>query len=163
MADRFTYLPHIGLAIALVWGACDLLGKHTRAAAVLSAAVVALFAIAAWRHVPVWQDSVTVFADAVAVTGDNPAAQHYLATALDERGRFDDAFPHHAEAARLEPAYLIMPYSYGLALERRGRTEAAIEQFQRALRYFPDYPDARRHLEENQKLLDRSRGSGLSH
>ncbi len=158
MADRFTYLPHIGLAIALVWGAGDLLGNHTRPAAVLSVVAAALFAIAAWRHLPVWRDSVTVFADAVAVTGDNPAAQHYLATALDDRGRFDDAFPHHAEAVRLEPAYLIMPYSYGLALERRGQTEAAIEQFQRALRYFPDYPDARHHLEENQKLLDRSRG-----
>jgi tetratricopeptide (TPR) repeat protein len=161
MADRFTYLPHIGLAIAVVWGAADLLREHRRPAAVLSGAVVALFAIAAWRHVPVWRDSVAVFTNAVAVTGDNPAAQHFLAAALDDRGRFDDAFPHHAEAARLEPGYLIMPYFYGLALERRGQTEAAIEQFHQALRDFPDYPDARRHLQENQALLNQSRGPEL--
>ncbi len=159
MADRFTYLPHIGLLVAVVWGAADLLSMHRRSATVLSAAAVALLAIAAFRHVPVWRDSLAVFTNAVAVTHGNPGAQHFLAAALDDGGRFDEAFTHHAEAARLEPSYLIMAYSYGMALERRGQTGAAIEQFQRALRYFPNYPDARRHLEENQKLLDLSKGS----
>ena len=49
MADRFTYLPHIGLAVAVVWGTADLLTKHRRSAAALSAAAVALLAIASWR------------------------------------------------------------------------------------------------------------------
>ena len=153
MADRFTYLPQIGLAIAVIWGMADLLGKHRRAAAALSGAIVTLFAIAAMRQMPVWRDSVTVFAHAVAVTGGNPAAQHYLAAALDERGRFDEAFPHHAEAARLEPYYLVMPFSYGIALERRGQTAAAIEQFQRVLVHFPNHLDAQRHIAENQARL----------
>ena len=153
MADRFTYLPQIGLTIAVIWGVADLLGTHRRAAAALSGTIVALFAIAAMRQVPVWRDSVTVFAHAVVVTGRNPAAQHYLAAALDERGRFDEAFPHHAEAARLEPYYLIMPFSYGVALERRGQSAAAIEQFQRVLVHFPNHLDAQRHIAENQARL----------
>ncbi len=153
MADRFTYLPLIGLAIAVTWGAADIIGKRPRAAAALSGAVVALFAMAAIRQVPVWRDSVTVFEHAVAVTGGNPAAQHYLAAALDARGQFDDAFPHHAEAARLEPYYVIMPFSYGVALERRGQTAAAIEQFQRVLVHFPNHIDAQRHIAENQARL----------
>jgi tetratricopeptide (TPR) repeat protein len=158
MADRFTYLPQIGLAIAVIWGVADLLGTHQRAAAALSGAAVTLFAVAAMRQVPVWRDSVTVFAHAVAVTGGNPAAQHYLAAALDDRGRFDDAFPHHAEAARLEPYYLIMPLSYGVALERRGQTAAAIEQFQRVLVHFPNHLDAQRHIAENQARLGLAKG-----
>ena len=161
MADRFTYLPQIGLAIAVIWGVTDLMGTHRRAAAALSAAVVALFAIVAIRQVPVWRDSVTVFAHAVAVTGGNPAAQHYLAAALDARGRFDDAFPHHAEAAPLEPIYLIMPFTFGMALERRGQTAAAIEQFQRVLVHFPDSLDAQRHIAENQARLVLSKVLGL--
>jgi tetratricopeptide (TPR) repeat protein len=161
MTDRFTYLPHIGLAVAVVWGAADILSRYPRPATVLAGAAVVLLAIAASRHVPVWRDSVAVFSGTIAVTGGNPAVQHFLAAALDDRGRFDDAFPHHAEAARLEPAYPITPYFYGLALERRGQTAAAIEQFQRALSDFPDYPDARRHLKENRKLLA-SGGSTLN-
>src|SRR5260370_36365473 len=77
MADRFTYLPQIGLAIAVIWGVADLLGSHRRAAAALSGAIVALLAIATMRQVPVWRDSVTVFAHAVAVTGRNPARPHF--------------------------------------------------------------------------------------
>ena len=122
---------------------------------------MALFAIAAMRQVPVWRDSVTVFTHAVAVTGGNPAAQHYLAAALDERGRFDEAFPHHAEAARLEPYYLVMPFSYGVALERRGQTAAAIEQFQRVLIHFPNHLDAQRHIAEDQTRLGLAKGIGL--
>ncbi len=133
MADRFTYLP----------------------------TAVALFAIAAMRQGPVWRDGVTVFAHAVAVTGGNPAAQHYLAAALDDRGQFDAAFLHHAEAARLEPYYLIMPFSYGVALERRGQTAAAIEQFQRVLVHFPNHLDAQRHIAENRQRLGLSKGLGL--
>lgn len=153
MADRFTYLPQIGLAIAVTWGAADLIGNRRRAAALLSGAVVALFAIAAMRQAPVWRDSVTVFAHAVVVTDGNPAAQHYLAAALEERGRFDDAFRHHAEAARLEPYYPVMPFSYGVALERRGQAAAAIEQFQRVLVHFPNHLDAQRHIAEDQARL----------
>jgi protein O-mannosyl-transferase len=163
MADRFTYLPHIGLAIAAVWGMADLIGKQRRVtAAVLAGGVVAAFATASWLHARVWLNSVVLFTDTVAVTGDNPAAQHYLAAALDDRGRFEDAFPHHAEAVRLEPAYFVAQFSYGVALERRGQTQDAIGHFGQALRYFPDYPDARRHLEKDRKLLDLSGASALN-
>jgi tetratricopeptide (TPR) repeat protein len=162
MADRFTYLPQIGLVIAVVWGVADLIGKQRPAtAAVLSIAIVAAFATASWLHTSVWRDSVVLFTDTVAVTDDNGGAQHFLAAALDDRGRFNEAFPHHAEAERLEPTNFIAQYSYGVALERRGQTEAAIKHFRQALHYFPNYPDAARHLEESQKLLDQSSASQL--
>lgn len=155
MADRFTYLPHIGLLIAAVWGAADLLGPHRRAAALLSATVILTLAIVAWRHVPVWHDSVSVFADTVAVTGPNPKAQHHLAAGLDARGRIDDAFPHYEEAVRLAPSNFLFQYSYGLALERRGRTAEAVQHFQRSVNAFPHNPEALLHLEQNQQRLQR--------
>ena len=80
----------------------------------------------------------TAFSQTVAVTGANPAAHHYLAAALDERGRFDEAFAHHAEAVRLRPDYTVARIAYGIALERRGQTEAAIQQFQQALLQLPE-------------------------
>ena len=153
MADRFTYLPHIGLAIAVVWGMAELLDGHQRLATALAVSTAAVLAIVSWRHLPVWHDSVSAFSQAVAVTTANPAAQHYLAAALDEQGRFDESFPHHAEAVRLKPDYIVARIAYGLALERRGQTEAAIQQFQLALVRYPDDPDLRQHLEKNQKLL----------
>ena len=155
MADRFTYLPHIGLAIAVVWCFAELLNGHQRLAAALAVSVASLLAIASVRHLPVWRNSVTVFQQVVAVTGANPAAQHYLAAALDDQGRFDEAFAHHAEAVRLKPDYAVARYAYGLSLERRGQTEAAFEELQQAVSSFPNDPDVRRHLEINRKLLGR--------
>lgn len=161
MADRFTYLPHIGLAIAVVWGAADLLGKHRRAAAAaLCIVAIGALTVTTLRQMTLWRDAVTLFRHTVAVTDDNPMARHFLAASLDQRGLYDESFPHHAEAARLDPAYFIAQFSYGVALERRGQLEPAIERFRLALQYFPDYSEARQHLERDQNLLDLSKASG---
>jgi len=113
------------------------------------------------RQLSVWRDSVTAFTQVVEVTSNNPAAHHYLAAALDDRGRYDEALPHHAEAVRLEPSYFVAQCAYGAALERKGQFEPAIAHFQEALRYLPGYPDAQQHLEAARKSLDLSKGSGL--
>jgi tetratricopeptide (TPR) repeat protein len=160
MADRFTYIPHIGLIMAIVWTTADLLNNQRREVlAVLSALSIGALAVASYSHLPVWRDSVTLFGDTVAVTADNPTAQHYLAVALDGRGRFDEALPHHAEAVRLQPDYFLAQFSYGLALENRHQTAAAIDHFSEALHYFPEYAEARTHLEENRKRLEPSSAS----
>jgi tetratricopeptide (TPR) repeat protein len=172
MADRFTYLPLIGLILIAVWGAADLLGGRRLPAALLAGAAIAACAAASLAHIGTWRDSVTVFRNAIAVTGDNSAAQHYLASALDERGRFEDAFPHHAEAVRIEPSYFMARYGYGLALERRGELAGAADQFTEAVRYFPNYGEARFHLgfdlerlghgREARRQMERALECGLS-
>jgi Flp pilus assembly protein TadD len=146
MADRFTYIPSIGLTLMVVWGAADLLRARPRLAAALATAAVLGYGIAAWRQVAFWHDSVTVFSRTLAVTTNNPSAEHFLAAALDERGRSDEAFPHHAEAVRLDPTYFVAQCAYGLALERRGDTAAAVDHLRNAVAYFPDYAEARFHL-----------------
>jgi len=146
MADRFTYIPLIGLTVAVVWSCADLLGEHRRPAAALAGAAVLACGVACWRHVAVWHDSITVFTDALRVTQNNASPQHFLAMALETRGRFDEALPHHAEAVRIEPSYFLAQYDYGLALERRGNAPDAAAHFAQAVRYFPNYHVAHYHL-----------------
>jgi tetratricopeptide (TPR) repeat protein len=161
MADRFTYLPHIGLILAVVWGMAELLDAYRRAAAAIAITAAAVMAGVTLRHIPVWHDSVTLFANTVEVTSANPAAQHYLAAALDDRSRYAEALPHHAEAVRLDPSYFVAQCTYGAALERQGDLEGAAASFEAALRYFPNLPDTKKHLEELRKALDLSKASGL--
>jgi tetratricopeptide (TPR) repeat protein len=161
MADRFTYLPQIGLILAVVWAAAELLEAHRRIAATVAITATVLFASISLRYMPMWRDSVTLFTNTVEVTSDNPAAQHYLAAALDDQKRYAEALPHHAEAVRLDPSYWVAQATYGAALERQGDLEGAVGRFQEALRYFPNYPDAKKHLEDDRKLLDLSKASGL--
>ncbi len=161
MADRFTYLPHIGLAIAVVWCAAEALGGRRRAAALVFAGAAACLAAGTAQYVPLWRDDAGLFARAVAVTRGNSGAEYFLASALEARGRYREALPHYAEAVRIEPTHFVAQYAYGAALEREGRLAEAAGCFREALRRFPDYPDARSHLEAVQKALDLSKASGL--
>ncbi len=153
MADRFTYLPLIGLAVMAVWGGADLLREHRTLAAGAAAVMLAACGAASLGHIGTWRDSITVFSNAIAATGQNAAAEHYLAAALDDRGRFAEALPHHAAAVRIEPDYFVAQGAYALALERHGDLAAAVDHFAEALRYFPDYPEAREHLKRDRQAL----------
>ncbi len=153
MADRFTYLPLIGLLLIAVWGMGDLLGRRPAIAALLAGAAIVACGAATLAHIGTWQDSVTVFSNAIATTGGNPAAEHYLAAALDDRGRFDESFPHHAAAVRLDPGYFVGQCSYAKALERRGDLAGAAQHFTAAIRRFPDYAEAHLHLGLDLKQL----------
>jgi tetratricopeptide (TPR) repeat protein len=157
MADRFMYVPLVGLALMVVWGLGDLLRECRALAAVLAAASVAACAAASLMYIGTWRDSVTAFSNAVAVTRDNPGAEHYLGAALDERGRYEEALPHHAESVRLEPTFYLAQNCYALDLERRGDWAAAADHFAAAVHYFPNYAEARFHLGLDLKRLGRAR------
>jgi tetratricopeptide (TPR) repeat protein len=146
MADRFTYIPSIGLTLIAVWGCAELLRTRPAVAAALAAVSITACAAASLRHIGTWHDSVAVFENTLAVTRDNSGAQHYLAAALDDRGRYREALPHHAESVRLDPAYFIAQNSYARDLERTGDCAAAADHFAAAIRYFPNYAEARFHL-----------------
>ena len=146
MADRFMYVPLVGLTVMAVWGIADLLQQRRAVAAVLASGAVTACAAASLAHIGTWRDSVTVFTNAVAVTSDNPGAQHYLGAALDDLGRYDEALLHHAESVRLDPAYYLAQNCYARDLERRGDWPAAADHFTEAIRYFPGYTEAHYHL-----------------
>jgi tetratricopeptide (TPR) repeat protein len=149
MADRFTYLPLIGVFIGVVFGLGDL-AKKLRLEPMVMASVAGvvlagcLFATA--RQLRFWRDSETLFEHTLAVTKDNPIAQSNLGTALSEAGQPQEAAEHFGEALRLNPDYAPAHYNLGHALLQTGQPQEAIEHFQEALRLKLDDAPAHNNL-----------------
>jgi protein O-mannosyl-transferase len=137
MADRFTYLPLIGVTVMVAWTAADVLGARGRTLLALAgAATLVAAALVTVAQVAVWRDSVTLFRHALAVTRDNYVAHTNLAAALDATDP-DEAARHYAEAIRLKPTYAKAQLNYGVALARRGEVDAAEAHYAEALRLDP--------------------------
>jgi len=105
-ADRFTYLPHVGLFVAVVWGALEILPPRNRRSplpmAILTAALVACVSLDR-RQIAVWKDSETLWRHVLAINPGNSFACNNLATTLAESGRGDEAIPYLKKAISLLP------------------------------------------------------------
>ena len=148
MADRFLYLPGLGLGLAVVWSAAEFLGNRRAVATAIYVLLLLGYAVISRYQVTVWHNSVTLFAHSLKVTTNNAIAERQLAAGLEEQGDFADALPHYAEAVRIAPDYYIAQAGYALALERQGNTAGAVEHFRTALKYFPEFPIVRDHLSQ---------------
>ena len=141
MADRYTYIPLIGLFVLVTWGVADIWMEKRLPVIVLSLAAGAALAscLAMTRtQVQYWRNSVTLFSHALAVLPGVPLAQNNLGSALYDQGRFEEAIPHLQEALRLKPQYVDAHNNLGLAFWRLGRDQPAIEQFAAVLDLGPD-------------------------
>jgi tetratricopeptide (TPR) repeat protein len=135
-ADRYTYLPTIGLLVALVWGVGDLLGASRPgriAAAAASLLLLAALAAATARQVALWKDTWTLFSHTLAVTSDNPVAHQNLGDVLLKRGDVLPAMRHYEETVRLAPGFADGHNKLGSVLGVQGRYDEAIAQFQLAI------------------------------
>jgi hypothetical protein len=148
LADRYTYLPHVGLALLLVWGNAAVAGRNrARPLLVLGCgSVVALLALLAGRQVAVWRDDLTLTAHAVAVTQGNSFMYYNLGVALSAAGRPDEAIAAYREALRISPVEPDANYNLAVTLGKRGDQDAAIEQYLLALRLDPDNASAHNNL-----------------
>ena len=144
-ADRYTYLPSIGLAIVVVWLAGDLVSRSRAARVVTAVALVAALgalSLATWRQAGHWKDDRTLYAHAVAVTRNNPAAHELLGATLLWEGETEAAIAELGEAVRLAPRFSAAHYELGLALASRGEIEEAVRHLETATRLEPADPDA---------------------
>ena len=143
LTDRYTYLPHIGLAIMVAWGVPDGL-RRARWMALAAGAVLAACAAASVAQTRHWKDSLTLFEHAVRTTPDNVVAHYNLANALAAEGRTAEALVHYdrAKAIRPAPAH----NTAGSLLAAEGRVEEAIARYREALRLDPRYADAYNNL-----------------
>ena len=135
-ADRYTYLPVIGLLIMLVWSVGDLVTRSRPgriAAAVALTLVLAALSVATARQTALWKDTRTLFTSALALTGDNPVAHQCLGCAYLEDGKVEPAIAELNEALRISPTYQDAHANLGRALVIAGRTEEAIVHFRAAL------------------------------
>jgi tetratricopeptide (TPR) repeat protein len=142
-ADRYTYLPHAGLLLAVAWTAADLTARRSRwRTAVAAVAAVAVFLLLARRQTILWRDSVSLFSHTVALTGPNWLARINLAEALLERDDPQGALPHYREAAALRPEDGGTRHKLAATLSALGRGEEAILQYREAVRLDPLDADA---------------------
>lgn len=141
MADRYTYLPSIGLFLAVTWGVTELLGTESRMrrAALTGAAlvVVGALSIAAHAQAATWKDSLTLFSHALTATRNNYLAHLNVAVALSHRGDQEGALRHYREVLRIQPNLAEAHAALGTALRRWGRTAEALPHLRRAVRIKP--------------------------
>ncbi len=157
-ADRYTYLPQIGLWLALVWGA-DAAWQSRRLSPRLAWAagglVVLALAVCAARQVSFWHDDETLWRHAVASTSENGLAHANLASNLRRRGALPEAIEQFQIAFEIEPRLPAGSLNnYGLALRQTGRLDEAIEFGRRAVQAKPEDPS----LHENLALAFRTKG-----
>jgi tetratricopeptide (TPR) repeat protein len=139
-ADRYTYLPLVGLALAAVWTGAEWAERapwRRALAACVCALALAACVFATRAQVAVWRDSVSLFAHAIAVTRDNWFAHTELGIALTARGELDAAREQLETALRLHPASPRALSSLGLVLARKGETRRGVELVREALRLDP--------------------------
>jgi len=105
MADRYTYLPSIGLLVMVAWGIPLLLPSRPALAAAVLLATVALSA-ATVRQLAFWRDETTLFSRAIAVSPENWFAHYNLAIARAASGQMQEAVVHYKEALRIRPGFL---------------------------------------------------------
>jgi protein O-mannosyl-transferase len=149
IADRYTYVPLIGLFVIVAWGLPVLAAGRRGATTALTTAAIVLVAVcvvAARGQVQHWRSSVALWQHAVSVTTENYRAQGNLGHALAAEGRLDEAITHYTEAVRIRPGYAEAHNNLGLALTRQGRIDEAIPHYTEALRLLPDYFEAHSNL-----------------
>jgi tetratricopeptide (TPR) repeat protein len=139
-ADRFTYVPLVGLFIAAAWGIPELTRRWKYRSVVLSAAAgvaVCGCVIAARRQVQYWENAVTLWQHALDTTTGNYLAHTVLGYALVSEGRVDDGIAHYREALNIDPDFAEAHNNLGIALAREGRIDESIPEFQIAVRLAP--------------------------
>ena len=148
MADRYTYLPMIGIAVAVVFGLRDVVsGRPRLQRPVTVAAVIALLAFAALsaRQLRVWENGETVFEHALAVTEGNYFAHNHLGRTLENRGELAAAEEQYQAAIRIRPSAGALS-NLGNTLAKQGRRHEAVARFEQALAIEPDSADVHSNL-----------------
>jgi protein O-mannosyl-transferase len=155
-ADRYTYLPQIGLFVAVVWLAAELAkGRRSRSRLAVTTAVAASVILAlgwaAFIQTSYWRNSETLWTHALAVTSDNDVAHNNLGYLCADRGELDKAISHFETAVRIRLSKRDPHYSVGSAfvqmnladaLGRKGEPDEAMVHYEEAIKLQPNYADA---------------------
>jgi len=145
IADRYTYLPSIGINIMVAWGFSQLSGswRHKKAALATAAAVViAVLLVCTRLQVRHWTDRIALYGHTVAVTKDNQMMHNNYGTALFDAGRFEEAAEQYRHAIRIEPKYFEARINLGKTYIGQKRFARAAEYFRHLIKLRPDHLEA---------------------
>jgi tetratricopeptide (TPR) repeat protein len=160
MADRYTYVPLIGLFVMVSWGAVDLAGRVRLRRSVMAAmacAVLLACTVTTRAQVVVWQDSVALWQHALDAMPANYYAHNALGLEFGKQGRDSEAMEQFVEASRLAPGFPNSHNNLGQLLAARGRSDDAIAEYRKALDLAPDYLPA--HINLGNALLKSGRAA----
>ena len=145
MADRYHYLPSIGLAVMMAWGIPTLIkSEEIRKKILFPAGIIflAIMAFLSWNQCGYWTNSFTLFSHALWATKNNYLAHNKIGLALDEKGRNNEAIYHYNKAIHIKPDYAFAYNNRGISYGELGQYQQAIKDFNKAISIRPTYVDA---------------------
>ena len=145
MADRYTYLPSIGVFILVAWGAAELAGKwrwrYVKAGLGITAIiVVTVLLICTRKQVGYWKDSLTLYEHTLSVTEKNHVILNNYGLALRNKGRFDEALIQFRKVLEIKPNKPNVHYNIGYVLTLQGKLDEAVSEYHKVLQIAPDHP-----------------------
>jgi len=149
MADRYTYLPLVGLSIALIWTVGESVKSHAfarQAAVVVSILALVAMTATAYQQAGYWKDSTTLFRHALSVTTDNSIVRNNLAAVLQKEGRRDEAAVMYRQSLASAPDDIGPLNNLGAILAADGKVDEAIALHRRVVGAHPDHADAQANL-----------------
>ncbi len=145
VADRFTYVPQIGLYLVVAWAIRDLTVSWRYRRQVLWGAalgVIAALMICAWKQTSYWRDSESLWTHTLVCMPDNCIGHNGLGNALLQKGNVDEAIVHYQKALQITPDFAKAHNNLGTALLQKGSVDEAIVHYQKALQITPDFAKA---------------------
>jgi tetratricopeptide (TPR) repeat protein len=142
MADRYMYIPSIGLFIIMAWGGAEMVSRLPLKKILLSLSATVfllILTVFTWKQLSYWENSIRLFEHALEVAPCNAVSHNNLANALEVLGRVDDAIKHYRKALGFKNDYFEAHSNLATALEKIGRTDEAIQHYIEALRITPDF------------------------
>jgi Tfp pilus assembly protein PilF len=149
IADRYTYIPLIGLYWMVSWGVPDLVAslRYKRTLLSFSAGLVlALLMVCTRSQVKYWRDSVTLFEHTLRVTENNSVIHNNLGAVLIEQGRFVEAIPHFTKALQIRPEDVKAHINLAVSLANLGDLQRAVDHYTKALELDPHHAGAHNNL-----------------
>ncbi len=141
-ADRYTYIPQVGLGILLAWGACELwsAGKWKILPAAAGGIVLAVCMLMTHRHLPFWKDSMTLFSQAIQLVPQSPPINNCYGLALYEDNRRDEGLIYVERAVQLDPANPVYLANKAVLLANLNRFDEAMACYRESIRLDPNVP-----------------------
>jgi tetratricopeptide (TPR) repeat protein len=140
MADRYTYIPLIGLFIIIAWGLPRLLAEYAFRRTVLSVAatsVLLAISVSTYQQLRYWQNSITILERAIEINPSDRFAQANLGVAFLRKNMFDEAIAHFNKAIEIDPCDAMSHLDIGVALYRKDKIDQAAFHFEKALQIDP--------------------------
>jgi len=145
IADHYTYLPSIGIAMILAWGIPLLFSSENIRKKILfpvGIAALTILVILTWQQCGYWKNSITLFSHALSVTKNNYMAYNNLGLALTEEGKCNEAINHYNKAIQMRHDFVLLYNNRGLAYAKLGQYQRAIDDYNEAIRLKSDYKEA---------------------